>query len=128
MTAARPVSSARSVSAASANAAQTAATNAPATLPTLGLMPPLPGNCCPTFRQNTCKSQSFVFCGKISFSYFFPRAMQAITESWFALEDEEDEEEGEDEEVMRALFEEEEDEDTDVESDGDAFEEVFELF
>ena len=43
----------------SANAArQAAATSAPATLPTLlELMPLLPGNCCPTFHQNTCKSQ-----------------------------------------------------------------------
>ena len=53
----------------------------------------------------------------------FPRAIKAITDAWVALEDEEDEE-GEDE-----LFaEEEEDEETDVESDGDAVEEVYELF
>ena len=45
-----------------------------------------------------------------------------------ALEDEEDEEEGEGEEVMRALFVEEENDETDAESDGDAVEEVFELF
>ena len=44
------------------------------------------------------------------------------------LEDEEDEEEGEGEEVMRALFVEEENDETDAESDGDAVEEVFELF
>ena len=50
--------------------------------------------------------------------------MQAITEDWVALEDEEDEEEGEGEKVTRALFEEEKDEETDVESDGDAGEEV----
>ena len=42
--------------------------------------------------------------------------MQATTEDWVALEDEEDEEEGEGEEVLRALFEEEEDEETDVET------------
>ena len=55
--------------------------------------------------------------------------MKAITDDWVALEDEEDEEEGEGEEVMRALFveEEEEDEETDVESDGEPVEEVFEL-
>ena len=53
----------------------------------------------------------------------FPRAIKAITDDWVALEDEEDEE-GEDE-----LFEEEEeDEETDIESDGDAVEEVYELF
>ena len=53
----------------------------------------------------------------------FPRAIKAITDAWVALEDEEDEE-GEDE-----LFaEEEEDEETDIESDGDAVEEVYELF
>ena len=53
----------------------------------------------------------------------FPRAIKAITDDWVALEDEEDEEgEGE-------LFaEEEEDEETDIESDGDAVEEVYELF
>ena len=51
----------------------------------------------------------------------FPRAIKAITDDWVALEDEEDEE-GE-------LFaEEEEDEETDIESDGDAVEEVYELF
>ena len=54
--------------------------------------------------------------------------MQTITEDWVALEDEEDEEEGEGEEVMRALFVKEEDDETDAESDGDAVEEVFELF
>ena len=54
--------------------------------------------------------------------------MQAITENWVALEDEEDEEEGEGEEVMRALFVEEEDDETDAESDEDLVEEVFELF
>ena len=48
----------------------------------------------------------------------FPRAIKAITDAWVALEDEE----GEDE-----LFaEEEEDEETDIESDGDAVEEVYE--
>ena len=54
--------------------------------------------------------------------------MKAITDDWVALEDEEDEE-GEGEEVMRELFAvEEEDEETDPESDGEATEEVFELF
>ena len=49
----------------------------------------------------------------------FPRAIKAITDAWVALEDE-----GEGE-----LFaEEEEDEETDIESDGDAVEEVYELF
>ena len=52
--------------------------------------------------------------------------MKAITDDWVALEDEE---EGEGEEAMRALFEEEgEEEDTDVESDGEAAAEIFELF
>ena len=45
----------------------------------------------------------------------FPRAIKAITDAWVALEDEEDEEG-------------EEDEETDIESDGDAVEEVYELF
>ena len=50
--------------------------------------------------------------------------MKAITEDWISLE-----EEGEGEEVMRELFAvEEEDEETDPESDGEATEEVFELF
>ena len=115
MTAARPVSSVRSVSAASA----------PATLPTLELTPLSPGICCPTFHQNTCKLS---FLWQIIIQLIFHRAMQAITENWVALEDEEDEEEGEGEEVMRALFVEEEDDKTDAESDGDAVEEVFELF
>ena len=48
--------------------------------------------------------------------------MQAITEKWVTLEDEEDEE------VMRALFQEEEGEDTDVDSDGEGEAEIFELF
>ena len=55
--------------------------------------------------------------------------MQAIADDWVALEDEEDEEEGEGEEAMWALFEEEvEEEYTDVESDGEAAAEIFELF
>ena len=61
--------------------------------------------------------------GKIAVNELFPRAIKAITDAWVAPEDEEDEE-GEDE-----LFaEEEEDEETDIESDGDAVEEVYELF
>ena len=55
--------------------------------------------------------------------------MKAIADDWVALEDEEDKEEGEGEEAMRALFEEEgEEEDTDVEYDGEAAAEIFELF
>ena len=55
--------------------------------------------------------------------------MKAIADDWVALENEEDKEEGEGEEAMRALFEEEgEEEDTDVESDGEAADEIFELF
>ena len=100
------------------------ATSATACLQVPELMPLLPGNCCPAFRQNTCKCQSFVsaiFFGKIAVYYLFPRAMKAITEDWISLEDEEDEEEGEGEEVMRELFAvEEEDEETDPESDGEA--------
>ena len=45
--------------------------------------------------------------------------MKAITDDWIALEDQEDEEEGEGEEG---------DEQTDVESDGEAVNQVFELF
>ena len=56
--------------------------------------------------------------------------MKSIADDWVALEeDEEDEEEGEGKEAMRALFEEEVEEiDTDVESDGEAAAEIFELF
>ena len=53
--------------------------------------------------------------GKIAVNLLFPRAIKAITDDWVALEDEED-------------AEEEEDEETDIESDGDAVEEVYELF
>ena len=53
----------------------------------------------------------------------FPRAIKAITDAWVALEDEEDEDgEGE------LIAEEEEDEKTDIESDGEAVDEVHELF
>ena len=56
--------------------------------------------------------------------------MKATTDAWIALEDEEDEEEeGGDDHAMRALFEEEQDEEeTDVESDGEGLDEIFELF
>ena len=60
MTAPKLATSSRSVSAASASAAWDAATSATANLQMSELMLLLPGNCCPTFRQNTCKCQSFV--------------------------------------------------------------------
>ena len=60
MTAAKLATSLRSVSAASASAARAAATSATANLQMSELMLLLPGNCCPTFRQNTCKCQCFV--------------------------------------------------------------------
>ena len=60
MTAPKLATSSRSVSAASASAAWDAATGATANLQMSELMLLLPGNCCPTFRQNTCKCQSFV--------------------------------------------------------------------
>ena len=75
----------------------------------------------------------FVLCSKILF-YFLQfstsRTMKATTDAWIALEDEEDEEEeGGDDDAMRALFEEEQDEEeTDVESDGEDLDEIFELF
>ena len=55
--------------------------------------------------------------------------MKATTDAWIALEDEEDEEEeGGDDHAMRALFEEEQDEEeTDVESDSEDLDEIFEL-
>ena len=57
------------------------------------------------------------------------RASKAVTDGWIALEDEEgEEEEGGDDEAMLALFEEEEDGDTNVESDSDSPDEIFELF
>ena len=57
------------------------------------------------------------------------RATKAVADGWIALEDEEGEkEEGGDDEAMLALFEEEEDGDTDVESDSDSPDEIFELF
>ena len=61
--------------------------------------------------------------GKIAVNLLFSRAIKAITDDWVALED------GEDEEGEGELFAEEgEDEETDIESDGDAVEEVYELF
>ena len=49
------------------------------------------------------------------------RSVKAATEAWIALEDESEEEEIDGEEV-------EKEEETDVETDGEAVEEVFELF
>ena len=70
MTAAKLATSLRSVSVASASAARAVATSATACLQMPELMHLLPGNCCPVFRQNTCKCQSFVsvnfFVGKIA--------------------------------------------------------------
>ena len=56
--------------------------------------------------------------------------MKAITDAWVALEDEEEDDEGgEGEALMHTLFgEEEEEEETDVDSDGEAAEDIFELF
>ena len=56
--------------------------------------------------------------------------MKATIDAWIALEDEEDEEEeGGDDDAMHALFEEEQDEEeTDVESDGEDLDVIFELF
>ena len=52
--------------------------------------------------------------------------MKATTDTWIALEDEE---EGGDDDATRALFEEEQDEEeTEVESDGEDLDEIFELF
>ena len=56
----------------------------------------------------------------------FPRAIKAITDAWVALEDEEDED-GEGENGEGELFT-EEGEKTDIESDGEAVDEVHELF
>ena len=54
--------------------------------------------------------------------------MKATTDAWIALEDEEDEEgEGGDDDAMPPLFDEDEEE-TDVESDGEDLDEIFELF
>ena len=56
--------------------------------------------------------------------------MKATTDAWIALEDEEDaEEEGGDDDAMSALFVQEQDEEeTDVESDGEDLDEIFELY
>ena len=59
------------------------------------------------------------------------RAMKATTEAWIALEDEEDEDDGNEEDTMKELFGVEgadEEEETDVESNGEAATEIFELF
>ena len=52
--------------------------------------------------------------------------MKATTDAWVVLKDED---EGDGEEVMQALFEEEEaEEETDVDSDGEAADERYELY
>ena len=124
----------RLVSAGCANAALAAATNAPAATPTLEKMPPLPGTCCQASLSRTCE-RNFAICSKMLFYYLkFPtsRTMKATTDAWIALEDEEDEEEegekGGDDDAMRALFEEEQDEEeTEVKSDGEDLDVIFEL-
>ena len=75
----------------------------------------------------------FALCSKMLFYFLkFPtsRTMKATTEEWIALEDEADEEEdGGYNDAMRALFEEEQDEEeTDVVSDSEDLDEIFELF
>ena len=122
----------RLVSAACANAALAAATNAPAATPTLEKMPPLPGTCCQASLSRTCE-RNFAICSKMLFYFLkFPtsRTMKATTDAWIALEDEEDEEEeGGDDDAMHALFDEEQHEkETYVESDGKDLDEIFELF
>ena len=55
--------------------------------------------------------------------------MKATTDAWVVLKDEEDEDEEDGEEVMQALFEEEEaEEEIDVDSDGEAANEILELY
>ena len=60
------------------------------------------------------------------------RAMKATTEAWIALEDEEEEDDDNEEDTMKELFgvegADEEEEETDVESNGEAATEIFELF
>ena len=54
--------------------------------------------------------------------------MKATTDAWVVLKDEEDKDEGDGEEVLQALFEEEEaEEETDLDSDGEAADEIYEL-
>ena len=54
--------------------------------------------------------------------------MKATTDAWVVLKDEEDKDEGDGEEVLQALFEEEEAvEETDLDSDGEAADEIYEL-
>ena len=56
-------------------------------------------------------------CNPVNHTHLIFRSVKAATEAWIALEDESDEEEIDGEE-----------EETDVETDGEAVEEVFELF
>ena len=56
-------------------------------------------------------------CNSVNHTHLIFRPVKAATEAWIALEDESDEEEIDGEE-----------EETDVETDGEAVEEVFELF
>ena len=51
--------------------------------------------------------------------------MKATTDAWVVLKDEEDKDEGDGEEVLQALFEEEEE--TDLDSDVEAADEIYEL-
>ena len=55
--------------------------------------------------------------------------MKATTDAWVVLKDEEDKDEGDGEEVLQALFEEEEaEEETDVDADGKAADEIYQLY
>ena len=67
-------------------------------------------------------------CNSVNHTHLIFRSVKAATEAWIALEDESEEEEidGEEEEIDGE--EEEKEEETDVETDGEAVEEVFELF
>ena len=60
-------------------------------------------------------------CNSVNHTQLIFRSVKAATKAWIALEDESEEEEIDGEEV-------EKEEETDVETDGEAVEEVFELF
>ena len=116
----RPAILASSVSAPCANAASTAATSVAASLQTLVLTNPWPGISCPGSRLSICKAK-YHNCNSVNHTHLIFRSVKAATETWIALDDESEEEEIDGEEK-------EKEEETDVETDGEAVEEVFELF
>ena len=76
-------------------------------------------------------------CNSVNHTHLIFRSVKAATEAWITLEEEDEEEDDDDEEEEEAEEEDEEEEEeeeeekeeeTDIETDGEAVEEVFELF